>query len=37
MSLAGIPIVFDLERRVPDGANRIGRGDEAAEVLGTKL
>jgi len=37
MSVAGIPIVFDLERRVPDGANRIGRGEEAAEVLGTKL
>jgi len=37
MSLAGIPIVFDLERRVPDGANRIGRGEEAAEVLGTKF
>jgi MFS family permease len=37
MSVAGIPIVFDLERRVPDGANRIGRGDEVPELPGAKL
>lgn len=33
--LAGIPVVFDLERRVPDRANRIGAG--ATRVAGTQL